>query len=526
MSISVERVRLWDGINDPFLYTAVAELESGDRVSARFGCRTFQMDAEKGFLLNGRPYPLRGVSRHQDRRGAGNALTTDMHEEDMAILREIGATTVRLAHYQHDQYFYDLCDKNGIVVWAEIPYITMHMQSGRANTLSQMEELIVQNYNHPSIVCWGLSNEITAVTGATEEILENHRQLNALCHRLDPTRPTVMANVFMLEPESPLLVIPDLNSYNLYFGWYLGELIQNEQFLDAYHAKYPERCIGLSEYGADANPRFQTATPERGDYSETYQCVYHEHFLNAIEARPWLWATHVWNLFDFAADGRDEGGEHGVNQKGLVTMDRRLKKDAYYLYKAHWSKEPFVHLCGSRYVERTQDITEIKVYSNQNEVALYVDGKLLETRAGRHVFLFSVPIYGEHTIEARAGECDSVMLVHRASEPNPDYRLAQESSPANWFGQDRYDPQYFSVMDKFGELMAHPVAGKIVGQIMEKAIASLGDVAKSVKDSPQLQRMMARHTLQSLLKQAGGAVTAEQVQALNAALQTIKKSNG
>ena len=376
----IEDVRLWDGLDDPYLYTAKAVLESGDEVNVRFGCRKFEMDPQKGFLLNGRSYPLRGVSRHQDFKGMGNALTMEHHKKDMEIIRELGANTLRLAHYQHAQEFYDLCDENGIIVWAEIPYITMHMKEGRANTFSQMEELVVQNYNHPSIVCWGLSNEITAASAVNEDLLENHRLLNAICHRLDETRPTVMANVFMLEIESPILEIPDINSYNLYFGWYLGELGQNEEFFDEYHAKYPNRVIGFSEYGADANPQYQSAEPEKGDYTESYQAVYHEHMLQMIEERPWLWATHVWNLFDFAADGRDEGGKHGENQKGLVTIDRRLKKDAFYLYKAAWNKkEAFVHLGGSRYVDRTEEVTEIKAYSNQPEVTLYVDGKEVGT---------------------------------------------------------------------------------------------------------------------------------------------------
>ena len=255
---TIENAHLWDGLNDPYLYTAAASLSSGDAVSARFGCRKFEIDPQKGFLLNGRSYPLRGVSRHQDRKGVGNALTPAMMEEDMAIIKELGANTLRLAHYQHAQYFYDLCDENGLIVWAEIPYITMHMHDGRENTLSQMTELVVQNYNHPCIAVWGLSNEITAASAVNEELLENHRALNDLCHKLDTTRPTTMANVFMLDIDSPILEIPDVNSYNLYFGWYLGELEQNDAFFDEYHAKFPERCIGFSEYGARRRRRATT----------------------------------------------------------------------------------------------------------------------------------------------------------------------------------------------------------------------------------------------------------------------------
>ena len=372
---TLEHAHLWDGLDDPYLYTVTARLDNGETETARFGCRKFEIDPQKGFILNGRSYPLRGVSRHQDRKGAGVAITKEMMEEDMALILEMGANTIRLAHYQHAQAFYDLCDEKGVVIWAEIPYITMHMHNGRANTLTQMEELIVQNYNHPCIAVWGLSNEITAASAVNEELLENHRALNELAHRLDPTRPTTMANVFMLEITSPILEIPDVNSYNLYFGWYLGELDQNDDFFDTYHAKYPDRCIGFSEYGADANPAYQSARPERGDWSESYQAVYHEHMLKMWSERPYIWAMHVWNGFDFGADGRGEGGKPGQNQKGLVTFDRKTKKDAYFIYKAYLSSDPFVHLCGRRYAHRTESQTEIKVYSNQPRVTLFVDGK-------------------------------------------------------------------------------------------------------------------------------------------------------
>ena len=310
---TLDAPHLWDGVNDPFLYEARASLPSGDEIRTRFGVRSIAFDAEKGFILNGRSYPLRGVSRHQDRARLGSALTIKEHREDMAFIREIGANTVRLAHYQHAQEFYDLCDENGLIVWAEIPYITEHMPGGRQNTLDQMRELITQCYNHPSIICWGLSNEV-AVHGITDDLMENHHLLQELCHRMDATRPTTMAHAFMLEHDSPLTNLPDIASYNLYFGWYLGELSQNDSFFDEYHAKYPDRVMGFSEYGADANPQFHSSNPERGDYTEEYQCVYHEHLLNCIEHRPWLWATHVWNLFHAAADGRDEGGKKVVNQ--------------------------------------------------------------------------------------------------------------------------------------------------------------------------------------------------------------------
>ena len=519
----IRNVRLWDGVDDPWLYTATARLDSGDEVSARFGCREFRIDPEKGFFLNGRSYPLRGVSRHQDLKGKGNALSLEDHRADMAIIREIGANTLRLAHYQHAQEFYDLCDENGIVVWAEIPYITMHMKNGRENTLSQMRELITQCYNHPSIAVWGLSNEITAASAVNDDLLENHRLLNDLCHRMDGTRLTTMADVFMLETDSPILEIPDINSYNLYFGWYLGELSQTDEFFDEYHAKYPDRVIGFSEYGADANPAFHSSRPEKGDYTEEYQALYHEHMLHMIEARPYLWATHVWNLFDFAAEGRDEGGKHGENQKGLVTFDRSLRKDAFYLYKAAWNKsEPFVHLCGKRYVNRCEDETEIKVYSNQPHVKLYVDGALVGEQDGQTVFRFRVPLLGEHLVQAEAGEASDVMCVRRVDAPDESYVFNKAAaSVTNWFDADEIDPACFSIGDTLGEIRANPQAGAVVDAMMAKGASERGDVADAVKDNPALQRMMGRMTLMSLLKQGGA--DAESIKQINRILQGIRK---
>ncbi len=522
-TITIENVHLWDGVDDPYLYTAVAKLDSGDEVSTRFGCRSFYCDPEKGFFLNGRSYPLRGVSRHQDWIGVGNALTLEHHKADMEIVREIGANTLRLAHYQHAQEFYDLCDEMGIIVWAEIPYITAHMKNGRANTLSQMEELVNQCYNHPSIVCWGLSNEISASTPIDEDVLDNHRQLNALCKRLDPNRLTTMAHAFMLEIESPILEIADVNSYNLYFGWYLGDLGQNDSFFDEFHAKYPNRPIGFSEYGADANPQFQSSRPEKGDYTESYQCVYHEHILKCIEERPYLWATHVWNLFDFAADGRDEGGKHGQNQKGLVTFDRKFKKDAFYLYKAHWSKEPFVHLCGRRYVDRAEETTEIKAYSNQPEITLTVDGNVVETKACERIVTFTIPLTGVHTVTAASGEYADTITIRKVEKVNPYYSFGKTGNVTNWFDADVFKPGYFSIKDTFGALMQHPKTAPLVGKLMSQAVASRGDVAKSANQNPNLQKLLAGMSFEGLLKQAGDAISPEQIQELSAALQKIKK---
>lgn len=522
--LTADPVHLWNGVTDPYLYTAHASLPSGDAISTRFGCRTIAFDAQKGFWLNGKNVRLVGAARHQDRAGLGNALTRAQHEEDLQILREMGANTVRLAHYQHAQYFYDLCDEYGLVVWAEIPYITEHLPEGRANTLSQMEELVVQNYNHPSIICWGLSNEITASGGVTEDMLENHKLLNDLCHKLDTTRPTTMAHVFMLDPSDPFVELADICSYNLYYGWYVGELEQNDEFFDNFHAAHPNAVIGLSEFGADANPAYQSANPVKGDWTESYQAVYHEHMLKMWAERPYLWAMHVWNGFDFAADGRNEGGKPGQNQKGLVTFDRKIKKDAFYIYKAYLSSDPFVHLCGSRYVHRTEAQTEIKVYSNQPSVNLLVDGKEVATQTGDKIFRFPVEITGTHRIEARSGECTDCMTIEKVAQPDTSYR-ADGGEVTNWFDkpEELVREGYYSIMDSMESLKKNPQAAALLGRIMAKATENYGDVAKNVKMPEAIQRQMDKAPLQSLLKQAGKAIKPEMVKQLNAALNQIKK---
>ncbi len=437
VTLTIPGVHLWDGVKDPYLYTCEAALavdgKEVDRVSSRFGVRTFSVDPEKGFFLNGRSYPLRGVSRHQDWKSIGNAITKEHHDMDMALIREMGANTIRLAHYQHDQYFYDLCDQYGMVVWAEIPYISEHMPNGRVNTISQAKELVVQNYNHPSIVVWGVSNEITISTKDKADMLDNHRMLNDLYHQMDPTRLTTLACYAMCGPFNKSAHITDVVSWNLYLGWYVPGLFLNDLWIDFFHRCYPNRPLGYSEYGCEAMPNLHSSKPRRGDHTEEYQCVYHEYMLRCFERRPFLWATHVWNMFDFAADARDQGGEPGMNHKGLVTFDRKTKKDSFYLYKAWWSNEPFVHICGSRYVDRPETVTKVKVYSNQKKVALYANGKLVEEKSGDKVFVFKVPLENSVELKAVAGDRSDQCIIRRVDTPNPAYKLRGKSSnSANW----------------------------------------------------------------------------------------------
>ena len=437
ITLTIFNAHLWNGVKDPYLYSCKARLVVNgtveDETTTRFGVRSFKVDPKKGFFLNGKSYPLHGVSRHQDRKGLGNAITREMHDEDMALIKEIGANTIRLAHYQHDQYFYDLCDEVGMVVWAEIPYISEHMPNGRENTISQMKELIIQNYNHPCIVCWGVSNEITISTKDKKDMLDNHRQLNDLCHEMDKTRLTTLACYAMCGPFNRSAHITDMVSWNLYLGWYVPGFILNDLWMGFFHLCFPNRTFGYSEYGAEGMPNLHSTHPHRGDHTEEYQAKYHEYMLRCFKRHPWMWATHVWNMFDFAADARDQGGEPGMNHKGLVTFDRKTKKDSFYLYKAWWSDEAFVHICSKRFVERTGSTATVKVYSNQSTVALYVNGNKVGEQTGEHVFTFKVPLNGELHIQAVAGDRTDESVIRHVDTPNPEYKLHKtKSKSANW----------------------------------------------------------------------------------------------
>ena len=523
----LENVHLWHGRRDPYLYTAEVGLIEGkevlDAASTRFGCRTFEIDPENGFILNGEEYPLRGVSRHQDRWGVGNALLPEHHEEDMDLICEMGATTIRLAHYQHDQYFYDLCDERGLVIWAEIPYISKHMPTGRENTISQMKELVVQNYNHPSIVVWGLSNEIS-IGGSDEDLLENHNILNDMCHEMDPTRLTTIAAVSMTPLDDPYLQISDVVSYNHYFGWYGGETSMNGPWFDKFHETFPNIPIGCSEYGCEAL-NWHTSNPFQGDYTEEYQAYYHEELIKQLFTRKYMWATHVWNMFDFGADARNEGGENGQNHKGLVTFDRKYKKDSFYAYKAWLSDEPFVHLCGKRYVDRVEDTTKVTVYSNQRSVELFANGVSLGKQTSDvHFFYFDVPNAGVTELKAVAGECTDESVIRKVEVFNDAYRLKEEGAILNWFDIDAPEG-YFSLNDKMSDIITNSAGQAMFGQLM----GGMKDKkAMGFELNEAMMSMMGGFTMLRLITLAGGMMdmkmTKEQLLALNAQLNQIPKN--
>ena len=531
ITLAIKDVVLWNGRKNPYLYTAEVELVNGDEVldniSAKFGCRTFKIDPERGFILNGEEYPLRGVSRHQDRWGFGNALLPEHHKEDMELIYEMGANTIRLAHYQHDQYFYDLCDEYGMVIWAEIPYISKHMPTGRENTISQMKELIVQNYNHPSIVVWGLSNEIS-MNGSDDDLLENHKILNDLCHEMDKTRLTTIAVVSMCSLDDPYIQIPDVVSHNHYFGWYGGDTSMNGPWFDNFHAKFPNIPVGMSEYGCEAL-NWHTSNPQQGDYTEEYQAYYHEELIKQLFSRKYIWATHVWNMFDFGADARAEGGENGQNHKGLMTFDRKYKKDSFYAYKAWLSDDPFVHVCGKRYVDRVEDVTKVTVYSNQPEVELYVNGELLEKQTSEnHFFYFNVPNNGITRVQAIAGEYGDESVIRKVETFNEDYRLKEKGAILNWFDVTEVDG-YLSLNSKMSELLMVPAGqalfGQIMGPIAEAAKQSAGEGGFEMNEG--IMQMMGGFTvlrLIGMLGMTGLKMNKEELLDLNAKLNQIKKA--
>lgn len=534
-NMHIDAVHLWNGVKDPYLYTLRAVLlvngEEVDCVSCRFGCRSFKIDPNKGFILNGREYPLRGVSRHQDRPQIGNALLPQHHKEDIDLICEMGANTIRLAHYQHAQEFYDLCDERGLVVWAEIPYISNHLPNARANTLSQMKELIYQNYNHPSIVVWGLSNEITMGGKSTPDMISNHKELNELAHSIDSTRLTTMATVTMCQPDDEINAISDVLSYNHYFGWYGGNVHMYGPWFDNFHKKFPNKAIGISEYGCEAL-NWHTSEPEQGDYTEEYQAYYHEELIKQISKRPYLWATHVWNMFDFAADARAEGGENGMNHKGLVTFDRKYKKDSFYAYKAWLSDEPLVHICGKRYVERVEPVTKVTVYSNQPQVELFVNGESLgkQTKGEYPFFYFEVPNNGESKLIAKAGDCTDESVIKKVEAFNEAYRMKEEGAVINWF-EINTPPGYYSVNDTIGDIIS-TFKGKIFAlklvKILKKSLsASSGDKngmsVAGVKINKTMIEMAKGFTLKRALMMLGGKVSKEDILKINDMLNKIKK---
>ncbi len=468
VKLLIDEPVLWNATENPYLYTMTARLKKDseviDEISDRFGVREFYFDSEKGFFLNGNHVKMKGVSRHQDYEGIGNALTINEHKKDIELIKEIGANSIRLAHYQHDEKFYDLCDENGFLVWAEIPVISRFSSKKQEQAKFMLEELIRQNYNHPSIFCWSIANEIS-IGGAGLGVYEGIKELNEIAHLLDSTRPTATAQVTFSSAGSKLNEIPDILGYNQYFGWYVQTVDKIDEWLDAFHAKKPDIKLCISEYGAEAVTTLHSVNPVQGDYSEEYQAYYHEHYVKALSERDWLWGSYVWNMFDFGSAVRNEGGVRGRNNKGLVTFDRKIKKDSFYVYKAHWSDEKFVHIAGERFIDRPTGLQKIKVYSNCDSVVLSVNGEKTEL-SGDKIFEFDAVINeGENVIIAKSGKCKHQIKINGTDIPNPEYVLPEgaKSFVRNWFSSaEDINPDMLSLNDSLGDILFNDEIQKLV----------------------------------------------------------------
>lgn len=523
VDICVADPHLWNGVQDPYLYTLHAALIQDDvvldEVTIPFGIRTIHFDPEQGMYLNGVKTYMKGVSRHQDFAGCGWATTEKEMKEDIALIKEVGSNSIRLAHYQHNAKFYDLCDEAGLLNWAEIPFISVMTKNPKAheNCRIQLRELIKQNYNHPSIFCWGISNEIT-IGGETEEVYQNNVDLNNLAHALDASRPTTMAHMSMVKPESKMNNITDIEAYNHYFGWYGGVCEDMEAWLLNFHKVQPNVCLGISEYGAEGILQYHNNDPKRGDYSEEYQVEYHEKNISIFEKMPWMWGSYVWNMFDFSSKFRNEGGRKAMNNKGLVTFDRKTKKDAFYVYKAHWSDVPFVHINGARYKERAEEITKFLVYSNCKEVELFVNGVSVGTCASRFAFSFTdiALQMGDNMIKAIGdGAFEDEIIITRVSEPNKDYVFEDAKNKVdNWFGTEEANMEfpegYYSVNDTIGDLMENEACKEAIGKVLPEVL-----------DNPMLS--MGASFPFSLIFDFSGDIPKECGQAINEALTKIKK---
>lgn len=528
---------LWNGKKNPYMYEARVSLASFndtiDELSIPVGLRYFEVDANKGFILNGEPLRLNGVSRHQDRKDMGWAITPKEHKEDMEFIKDIGATSIRLAHYQHDQYFYDLCDEEGMVVWAEIPFISVMSKTELEgiNAKQQMIELIKQNFNHPSIVFWGVQNEIQ-IGGERPEVRKLVRELAELTKKEDPTRLTTLANVMFVQDKDEYNFMTDVVGYNKYYGWYQGKAEDFGPWIDQFHETNPTLKLGISEYGAEGILQYHSNDPKVKDYTEEYHTLYHETVWKIFEDRPFLWSTYVWNMFDFGANIRDEGGVKGRNNKGLVTYDRKIKKDAFYMYKAYWSDEKFVHITSKRFIDRADQEISLKVYSNCPEVTLYVNGQVMETKTANKVFIFDQITLQDGLNEVKAvSNQDGVVVAdvarfNKVSEPNQSY-VAPEGETggvvANWFEMPDLGEVIVEELEIADDVYStRCTLGELIENEETKAIMSkyLGDFSEEHPMYGMAQGM----TIDMLASMAEEMFTEKVMYSINKELIQIKKA--
>ncbi|MGL5693523.1 MAG: glycoside hydrolase family 2 TIM barrel-domain containing protein [Peptostreptococcaceae bacterium] len=537
LPITVENPTLWNSVENPYLYNVQVTVERHndlvDELNIATGLRYFHFDPKEGFFLNGKHLKLQGVSRHQDKKEKGWALSKEDHELDIALIKEVGANSIRLAHYQHDQHFYDLCDREGMVIWAEIPFISRASEidfTGQ-NAKDQMVELIRQNYNHSSIVMWGVQNEIQ-IGGDLPYVRNIVKELNDLVHLEDKTRLTTQAQVTMVPDTDDYNSYTDLTAYNKYFGWYHGKPEEFDGWLDEFHTLNPNKCIGISEYGAEGIITYHTDTPSIKDYTEEYHSLYHEIVIKIFNEKPFVWGSYVWNFFDFGSAIRDEGGIKGRNNKGLMTFDRKIKKDAFYAYKSIWSKDYFVHITSKRFIDRTTETINIKVYSNCDDVTLFINEEKISTLSGEHNFVFQNVklVNGQNhviVIATKDGqEFTDYALFNKVSEENLIYKCVEEiDEPAsNWFNEELFNilanveivdlyisDDVLSTTSTLGEIMENPdglrVLQKYIGQVLENPMLGL----------------MKTLTLDNMAKMSDGRFDPRLIFLINKELITIKK---
>ena len=520
----IPNVLRWDGKGNAYLYAVKAQLLRNeiccDEIMLQTGFKEIRMDAEQGFFLNGNRLRIQGVAKHQDYGQVFSAAGPEQWERDMELIEDIGANAVRLSHYEHPQYFYDLCDKEGMVVWAEIPMLKM-VEDERCmeNACQQMKELIYQNIHHPSICFWGLQNEI-AIFGEEDYMYGNCQRLRRLIEELDPNRLSAAANLYSVENGSALNRVSDIVGYNIYFGWYYGVMKDYDGFLDRFHRDCPEVPLGISEYGVDCNLQFHQEQPKVKDYSEEYQALYHETVYEIFKSKPYLWGSFVWNMFDFGSARRNEGGTKYRNCKGLVSFDRAVKKDAFYYYKAQWSKEPFVHIAEKRFEKRAGESIRVKVYSNQKEVMLTAGGNAYRAESDNGIFFFhDIPlVMGENLMTAESGDCADHAVFVREAEPEASYTFVDpnpEINVRNWFLDEQeqekmFPEEYCSVMDPVSDLVKNPQAMEVI----EAWSMKLADGMRSRKATMPLYRII--NFMRAEFKE-------EQVKELNQSLTKIKK---
>ncbi len=463
---------LWQGVEKPYLYTIEFKLFVDemlqDTKSVKTGLRFYEVHPQKGFLLNGKTWKLNGVSRHQCRQDMGWALTDKEQIEDMELIKEMGSNSIRLAHYQHNQFFYDLCDEYGMVVWAEIPYISMSSKTDPTgeNAKSQMVELIRQNYNHSSICFWGVQNEIT-IAGQFNRTPEIVKELNDLTKKEDPYRVTTQAQVGHHPDEDQMNYITDTLAYNKYFGWYYDEVEEFDTWITKFKELNPNTPLGISEYGCEAVLKYHSDEPKKSDYTEEYQTLYHEKVLQIFDKHDHIWGTYVWNMFDFACDMRDEGGVKGMNNKGLISHDRLTKKDSFYWYQSNWSKTPVLHITAKRFLDRATETTTVKIYSNLDSVTLFVNDIEIETlKSDNKVFEFTdVKLSnGENKIKVISGEHEDHSVINKVDEPNASYVCEQKTDHMvdNWFDEAGLDTDikelefpegFLSIKESIGDII-------------------------------------------------------------------------